>query len=330
MAWTDGLDRATGFIVSAVNWNELLGAAGSLMQLKSHAHGGTTGEGSQSIGPLVQEDFTDAAAPVAPGAGKTRLYATSGRPRFRAGAAGADLALLTEDMLDAKGDIITATAADAWTRKAVGSNGGVLTADSASSDGLEWVTLSTKGDLLVGQTSAKPVRVGVGTNDQVLVADSAQSSGVKWGGFAVSGVDGIKRAVKTADEIVTDTTLQNDDHLSFAVGANERWGFELFLRTTGPGIGDTSGFKFAFTLPTSATGYGVYQNNPSSMTAISDLTASTQLTSANSFNITMKLTGSVKVAGTAGTVQLQWAAVAGSGENVTVYEGAYLIATRVS
>lgn len=104
MAWNDGVDRATGYIVSSTNWNDLLGAAGSLMQLKSHAHGGVTGEGSQSIGPLVLGDFTDAAAPAAPGPGRTRLYATTGRPRYRAGAAGTDRALITDDTT-AAGDL---------------------------------------------------------------------------------------------------------------------------------------------------------------------------------------------------------------------------------
>jgi hypothetical protein len=104
MAWTDGIDRATNYIISAINWNDLLGAAGSLMQLKSHRHGGTTGEGSQSIGPLVLEDFTDATAPAAPGAGLTRLYGVSGKPRFRAGAAGADTALI-DSATTAAGDL---------------------------------------------------------------------------------------------------------------------------------------------------------------------------------------------------------------------------------
>lgn len=35
MAWTDGVDRATGYKVTAVNWNALLGATGSLMGLKT-------------------------------------------------------------------------------------------------------------------------------------------------------------------------------------------------------------------------------------------------------------------------------------------------------
>lgn len=103
MAWTDGVDRATNYIVTATNWNDLIGAAGSLMQLKSHAHGGTTGEGSQSIGPLVKETFTDAAAPAAPSAGQTSIYTVSARPRYRANG-GADRAIVTDETT-AAGDL---------------------------------------------------------------------------------------------------------------------------------------------------------------------------------------------------------------------------------
>jgi hypothetical protein len=99
MAWTDGTDLATGTLVTGTIWNNYNGAAGSLMQLKGHAHGGVTGEGSQSLGPLVLGDFTDAAAPAAPGAGKTRVYTTAGVVRFRAGAAGADMVVGLGDTL---------------------------------------------------------------------------------------------------------------------------------------------------------------------------------------------------------------------------------------
>jgi hypothetical protein len=52
--------------------------------------------------------------------------------------------------IDAKGDLIGGTGADAFARLAVGANGTVLTADSAETTGLKWVTPSGGTPTFVG------------------------------------------------------------------------------------------------------------------------------------------------------------------------------------
>ena len=51
-------------------------------------------------------------------------------------------------IVDAKGDIIAATAADSVSRLAVGTNGQYLKADSTAATGLSWATLPASGKVL--------------------------------------------------------------------------------------------------------------------------------------------------------------------------------------
>jgi len=56
-------------------------------------------------------------------------------------------------IVDAKGDLITATAADTPARLAVGTNGQVLTADSTTATGLKWGTVSSGALTLITRSS---------------------------------------------------------------------------------------------------------------------------------------------------------------------------------
>lgn len=55
-------------------------------------------------------------------------------------------------ILDAKGDLISATAADTPARLAVGTNGQILTADSTASTGLKWATPASGGGFTLLKT----------------------------------------------------------------------------------------------------------------------------------------------------------------------------------
>lgn len=56
-------------------------------------------------------------------------------------------------IVDAKGDLISATAADTPARLAVGANGTVLTADSTEATGLKWATVASASETLLSTTS---------------------------------------------------------------------------------------------------------------------------------------------------------------------------------
>ena len=89
------------------------------------------------------------------------------------------------DPLDTKGDILVyGTKTD---KLPVGSDGQVLTADSAESKGVKWTTpttgfanpLSNKGDIFT-RTVSSNYALPVGSDGQVLTADAASTGGIKW------------------------------------------------------------------------------------------------------------------------------------------------------
>jgi hypothetical protein len=84
--------------------------------------------------------------------------------------------------IDAKGDLIAGTAADTFSRLAVGTNGQSLVADSAAATGMKWqsdsvnTVIDAAGDLLVGTAADTMGRLAIGTNGQVLQSNGTTAT----------------------------------------------------------------------------------------------------------------------------------------------------------
>ena len=151
-------------------------------------------------------------------------------------------------------------------------------------------------------------RMPDGTSGRVLTAQGAGVDPV----YAAVAVPTIVR--KTADEDVKNsTTLQNDDHLFFAIAANEIWQFEAYIYFRNL-VGETPNIQMAFTTPTGATINYVFIGSAAGAAAgavtrqYSDASGGV-LTADYIWDhpVLLKITGLIINGGTAGNLQFQFA-----------------------
>ena len=154
-----------------------------------------------------------------------------------------------------------------------------------------------------------------------------------------TGIAMSRYIIKSANETVNNsTTLQNDNDFSFAIAANEKWMVEMFLAITSASA--TTDYKFNFTLPASCTiRFGTGSNSSIAGTwgaAADSATTAGLSTSANvaagSFNGTWGLLviATVINAGTAGTVQYQWAQNTAAAEDTILLANSVMRYTRLA
>lgn len=185
---------------------------------------------------------------------------------------------------------------------------------------------SAQGDIFYATAANAIARLAKGTKYQMLRMNS--------GATAPEWANGPVWIPKTADESVTSsTTLQNDNELFFAVGANEIWAFDFMLWGHGP---SAANIKVDFSIPTGASArwYGPGYGTGGSFDLLGQLSVPTAFPIAMLHSTLedwiIKAEGVLVTAGNSGTLQMQWAQNASNGTPTVVAKGSYMRCTRIS
>ena len=147
---------------------------------------------------------------------------------------------------------------------------------------------------------------------------------------AVSDHSDIIVASKAADETVNNDTLQNDDDLVFAVGVNENWVVDLYLFYTSTAVAD---FKFKFSVPAGCELEGIVIDQFHAGSNTDNFNEGDTVacgTAGATTEVYMQIHATVRVAGTAGNVQFQWAQDTTEATDTKLKEGSALVARKVS
>jgi len=165
-------------------------------------------------------------------------------------------AAIAKTIVDAKGDIIAATAADAVSRLAVGANDTVLTADSTTATGLKWAAaaaggknfslLNTGGTALTG--AATVTVSGISGKDQLLciIKNATMTNNTADFGIQVNGI---------ATTTYANTTTEADWQAAYNAGNYQTTTTDMLMvklgRSSGSAAGTVSGSLTIFGTSTS-------------------------------------------------------------------------------
>ncbi len=150
----------------------------------------------------------------------------------------------------------------------------------------------------------------------------------------VSMGGGLMFAFKSADESVTSsTTLQNDDHLLFAVEANARYKLDGYLSYTGA-VSPAGDLKIDWTIPAGASmKWASFAVNSNALTSydvvVQSETGVRAYGTLGAQEMALQPKGWLVTAGTAGTLQMRWAQNASSATATVLKTGSYLELKRV-
>jgi hypothetical protein len=167
---------------------------------------------------------------------------------------------------------------------------------------------------------------GSPADEECLTFETSGGGDFEW--QACGGSSGATVKIKTADEsAISDTTLNNDSELTFAVGASENWVFQFNLDIT-TSSSSTPDFRYNVTAP-SSTFCRYMHNDVEGATGISAIPCanSTAWAVVASVSESLQVVGAVQNV-SAGTVAIRWAQSVSSTFATTVRLGSVLRAFK--
>jgi hypothetical protein len=188
--------------------------------------------------------------------------------------------------------------------------------------------------LNIGHASAAAAFAGgitVPTGKTYAGAGNISTTGsAKWGTGEANFGTITKR--KTADESVTSsTTLQDDDHLTFAIAANEEWVADFWI--DGGSALSTTGMKIAINAPAGATINAVASIIGNATTAVSISKRTTSIATAIDFTTALTTNmgdGDISLklwclnGANAGNITLQWAQSTSNATSLIFRKGSHM------
>lgn len=178
--------------------------------------------------------------------------------------------------------------------------------------------LTTDADLFT-RSGGVITRLGIGSADQLLKVVGGVPA------WATVGTPEV--VVKPSSETVNDSTvLQNDDHLKLTVANNDMWLFFMCLRVLSATA--TPDIDIAWTVPTDGVIKVVDTLSGLAYFTVTDAT-SERLIPCASGPLYYYLWYYYRSAGTAGTVQLQWAQHVATAEDTQITGSSFLLGFKV-